>query len=56
MKEVHGQLVKVRVLHPHKAEDEPEGKKKRPRKRFCMSCETEIFDPGKACDLCGNEF
>lgn len=57
-KEVHGQLVRVRILKPFKGDDDvlPSKKKKKVKKKYCHWCETEIFDPGKECDLCGREF
>lgn len=56
MKEVHGQLVNVRVLKPHKPDGTPSKVKRLRKNKFCRFCETEVFDAGKECDLCGGEF
>jgi len=57
-KEVHGQLVRVRILKPHLEEDEPPPStmKKKVRVKYCEWCEVEVFDAGKTCDLCNREF
>jgi hypothetical protein len=55
-KMVHGQMVKVRVLKPHMEEDEaPAVATKKRNKKYCTFCETEIFNAGNVCDLCGRE-
>ena len=58
MKEIHGQLIQVRILKPYKPDEtvSKRGNRHSKKKRYCRWCDTEVFDAGRECDLCGREF